>query len=584
MTRKLEPLDWIVIAVYCLVTLGIGLYFARRASKNTGEFFLGGRSLPWWLAGTSMVATSFAADTPLYVTGIVRAHGVYLNWIWWSLAVSHMFSLVFLARMWRRAEVVTDVELADIRYSGKSASFLRGFRGLVMGLMVNSIVMAWVFLAGGMIVEVVLGIDPSIGIPICVGFSLLYAGLAGIWGVVVTDLVQFAVALGGAVLLAVLSVNAIGGLDELSYTLHMQGFGKRLALLPQWPEGGLASIGFWETTAGTLLIYFSIQWWAWKNSDGGGALIQRMSACRDERQSFLAVLWFNIAHYCIRPWPWILVALASLILLPDVSHEKAYPMMMMKLLPTGLLGLMFASLLAAFMSTIDTFLNLSAAYLVNDVYRPFMVKDKSDSHYVWVSRFSSLLVALIALLIASRSKDIRTLFHFMMGFGSGVGVVYLLRWFWWRISAASEIAGLMASTVMALLLAFHPVLKLIFVFPTNIPAITLISGVVWIVVTFLTEPVEQEKLLSFYRKVRPLGFWGPIREAAGDPEPDKTRACWLIAAWLGGSTMILAGILSTGYLLLGQHLHGMLILLASVGGGYLLWIGLRNSEPLEEAA
>ncbi|HUW58796.1 MAG TPA: sodium:solute symporter family protein, partial [Planctomycetota bacterium] len=454
--------DWVIIVGYLVFALLVGLVFTRRAGKSTREFFISGRNLPWWIAGTSMVATSFASDTPLVITGWVRKGGIAENWIWWSWAAGGMFSVFLLSRLWRRAEVVTDVELTELRYSGRPGAALRGFRAAYLAIPINSIIMAWVIVAMAKFMNV-LFLDPSAGatvmtpyvkaVIICITIATVYSVLSGFWGVVVTDFVQFIIAMGGSIALAVLAVRHVGGLDALrEHAAAASSLGTRLLrFFPEPPDGAaLMSWEFWQTPFFAFLVYISVQWWANKNADGGGIIIQRMVSSKNERHALLATLWFNVAHYALRPWPWILVALVSVAVLPNLADgEAAYPEMVKALAPAGLLGLIIASFLAAFMSTIDSTLNLSSSYVVNDFYRRFVRKDASERHYVGVSRVASVYFMILASCIAVMFDSISGLFKFLLAFSSGVGLVYIGRWFWWRINAWSEISAMVASSAIA---------------------------------------------------------------------------------------------------------------------------------------
>ena len=579
----LAPVDWIVIGAYLAFSLAVGVVLARRAGKSTNEFFISGRNLPWWLAGTSMVATSFASDTPLFVTGIVRAGGVGTNWIWWVYAVGGMLSVFLLARLWRRAKVVTDVELTELRYSGKGAAALRAFRAAYMAGPINCITMAWVILAMIKLMKVLFGIDPFWAVVICTSIAVVYSVLSGFWGVVVTDLVQFVIAMGGSILLAVLAVRRVGGLGGLVAHFAAPERAKFLHFFPHPPEGAtLSDPAFWTAPVFAFAVFISVQWWANKNADGGGAIIQRMNACKDERNSLLATLWFNIANYALRPWPWILVALASMIVLPAaVDGESAYPLMIRELMPAGLMGLMIASFLGAFMSTIDTHLNLSSSYLVNDVYRRFIRKRASESHYVLVSRLASVGFMIAAGVIAYYSVSIRKLWVFLIAFSSGVGLVYILRWFWWRVNAWSEISAMIASSVIAG--GLHVVnvhLARADVAPFSYPVILLVtvggSTLVWLVVTFLTPPVSDDRLVAFYRRVRPSGAWGGVAAKAGSPPAAGLRRG--IVLWVAGTVMVLAATFAPGKFLLGAPVEGAISAVIAVVCAIVVWRGIASGD------
>ena len=573
MTTSLLAIDWIVIGGYLAFSLGVGIVLARRAGRSTDDYFISGRHLPWWLAGTSMVATSFAADTPLYVTGLVRKGGIQENWFWWTFAIGGMFSVFLLSRMWRRARVVTDVELTELRYSGPSAAALRGFRAAYMAIPINCITMAWVILAMKKLLGVILGIDPLLSVAICVAIAAAYAVLSGFWGVVVTDLVQFVIAMAGSILLCVLSVRSVGGLRGLSAHFAGDLRDNFLCFFPSVPEGaGLFNSGFWSGPLFAFVVFISVQWWANKNADGGGAIIQRMSATKNEKHSLLATLWFNVANYALRPWPWILVALVSIIVLPaGTDGEEAYPMMITRFIPPGLMGLMIASFLGAFMSTIDTHLNLSSSYAVNDFYKRFVRRDASESYYVLVSRCASIWFVLMSAAIALNAKSIGGMFKFLVAFSSGVGLVYILRWFWWRVNAWSEISAMIASSVIASTLhilnarAGGPDIP----YPVLLLATVGGSTLVWLLVTFATPPVSRERLMEFYRRVRPSGFWGPIPGLCGLAPTKGVRGN--IAAWLAGAVMVLAATLAPGKLLLGELAQGLGYLAVTVVCGVVVW-------------
>ena len=559
----LRPVDWVIVAGYLLFALLVGVALARRAGRSTSEFFISGRNLPWWLAGTSMVATSFASDTPLLVTGWVRSGGVSENWIWWSLAIGHMLAVFLLARLWRRAEVVTDVELTELRYSGRPAAVLRAFRAAYLAIPINCIAMAWVMVAMVKLLDVLFGVRPVTAVVVCVVLATTYSVLSGFWGVVVTDLVQFVIAMVGSIALCVLVVRSLGGMAAIGEQAEMVSpLGTRLLdFFPDVSTLGTGGQDFWSGAGFAFLMFVAVQWWAYKNADGGGVMVQRMSSAKDERHSLLAMLWFSVAHYALRPWPWILVAVASIAVFPDLPDgESAYPAMIKKFLPPGLMGLMLTSFLAAFMSTIDTNSNLSASYIVNDVYARFIRPQSSQRHLVWISRGASLGFMLISSAIALRADSISGLFKFMLAFSSGVGGVYILRWFWWRINAWSEISAMVASSVIASALYRKGGLDYAPVLAMTVAG----STAIWLVVTFATAPVSRERLVAFYRKVRPYGAWGPVAR-----EADAAAAVGLgrqLLNWVAGTVMVLGLTLSVGKFLLGELWPGAVYLVAAVVG------------------
>jgi SSS family solute:Na+ symporter len=568
----LATLDWIVIAGYIVIILGVGLAVMRRANRGTDDYFLTGRSLPWWIAGTSMVATSFSVDTPLLVTGWVRTGGIQQNWVWWSLAFSGMVSVFALSRLWRRARIVTDVELTELRYSGRSAQWLRGFRGFWLAIPVNVIAMALVLRAMGKVAEAVLGMPQTLTLPVIAGVAFVYALFAGLWGVVITDFVQFFIAMGGAIVFSVFAVQHVGGISKMLDALPDRTV---LNFFPHLQHGTPFWSGeFWTPALMALAVYSLIQWWAYLNSDGGGKIIQRMSASKDERHSLWAVLWFNIAHYVIRPWPWILVALASLVVYPEMADpEMAYPRLMTDVLPAGWLGLMIAGFLAAFMSTIDTQLNWGSSYLINDIYRRFLVKDAPDRHYLWVSKGSVLLLSLLTVGVALIIDSVRGAFMFILAFGAGTGAVYILRWFWWRINAWTEISAMIASTAISSTLYLlnkyagagvsHPAIISITAFG---------SATIWLTVTFLTRPEPMDHLGTFYRRTRPWGAWGPVAARMSTSLRASTRGEALrVVTWCVLGSVGLFGLLfGIGKLLLGDPRLGIAMLV--VAGA--CWIAL----------
>ncbi len=585
-----HPLDWIAIGGYLAFALAVGSYLSKRASKSTQDFYLAGRSLPWWMAGTSLVATSFASDTPLVVTGWVRTGGIASNWIWWGFAVGGAMSFAFLAGWWRRLEVTTDAELIEHRYSGRPARVLRGFYGAYHSLITNTLVLAWVLLAMLKVVRVVLNIDDSSSDVWIVGgavaLALTYSMLAGLWGVVVTDLFQFFLALAGAILLGWKASEAVGGLDAArDYFSTLEP--AKTALFPAHGEGAWTSAAWWTQGFTAFLVLVGLQGWANKNADGGGQAVQRYSACKDEKHARGAALWFHIAHYCLRPWPWIFVALCSLILIPESElpqimvagemvpdHEAAYPMMMARYLGPGLFGLMCASFLAAFMSTLDTHLNLASAYAVNDLYRRFIRPDASSRHFVNVGRGFELVVGGLGAAFALVAGSISTLFTFTLALLGGLGPAFLLRWFWWRANAWTEFSALVTSGFMTLLLKF--------VLPDSIwPAapfnaweagvpwnysgqyllVVGVSIVVMLTVTLLTPPVDPEHLRRFYAKVRPFGFWRKVT----NQKPATGTALASFQVWYGGIALLLGLLMGTGAWLLG-HEFWTWFGIAGVGG------------------
>ena len=569
---KLSPIDGAIIISYILFALGLGIYYSKRAGRNINEFFVSGRNLPWWLAGTSMVATTFAADTPLAVTGLVAKDGIAGNWLWWNMVLSGMLATFLFSRLWRRAEVITDVELAELRYAGRSASLLRGFRALYIGLPINCITMGWVILAMQKIIVLTFGL-PDTGtskvlvVLACMLIAGIYCALSGFWGVVITDLVQFGMAMIGSIALAVIAVTKIGGIDTLKTKLS-EVHGADHSILNLFPDFGAG-----EMAILTFGVYLGVQWWAANGVDGGGYIAQRMFAAKDERNTLLATLWFNIAHYTLRPWPWIIVALVSMVVYPNLSDPEAgYPMLMLAYLPTGLLGLMLTAFLAAFMSTIDTHLNWGASYLVNDFYKRFFKPEADDHHYVIVSRISVVLIMLVAGVTSLFMNSIAGAWKFLIALNAGIGLVQILRWYWWRINAWSEIAAMVTSAVVSAIVFTLPQTKDNFAYQMLIIVPT--STLVWLVITLVTAPVSEEKLIAFYQRVRPNGgWWGRIPSVANVQSTAESSTPALLN-WVLGSAFVYCTLFGVGKLLLGFYGVGILFLLIALITGSLIYRGL----------
>src|ERR1043165_1622385 len=509
---NLSLLDWTVIAAYFLFNLGIGLYYARRASGSTSEFFLSGRNVPWWLAGTSMVATTFAADTPLAVTGFVARNGIAGNWLWWNFVMSGMLTVFLYARLWRRAGVMTDIEFAELRYSGKPAAFLRGFRALYLGLPINCIILGWVNLAMVKILEITFGLDKRAAIKIVIGmlvFTAFYTTISGLWGVLVTDMFQFALKMGMVILLAIFAVNAVGGIDQLKSQIGAMdaaaGSGSRLAFFPDLNSAWMPAI--------TFFVYLGVVWWStWypgAEPGGGGYVAQRIFSAKNEKEGLLATLWFNVAHYALRPWPWILTALASLILYPTLADkESGYIKTLLdpNVFPTYLRGFMLAAFAAAYMSTIGTQLNWGASYVINDFYRRFIQREAKERHYVIASQVVTVLLMIASLIVTFYMESIGGAWKLLLVTGAGTGTVYLLRWYWWRINAWSEVSAMVVAAATSLFLQLGPLgwragdqTEFAYILLSTMAVTTL----AWVAVTYLTGPEPREKLIAFYEQVRP---------------------------------------------------------------------------------
>ncbi len=586
----LTAFDWSVIAAYFLFNLSIGLYYSRRAGTNTSEFFLSGRDVPWWLAGTSMVATTFAADTPLVVTGFVVSYGIAGNWLWWSLAMSGIMTVFLYARLWRRAGVMTDVELAELRYAGRPAAVLRGFRALYLGIPINCIVLGWVNLAMLKILMTTLGIgrDPALLVLLGIlAFTAFYTTISGLWGVLVTDLFQFALKMAMVILLGVLAVRYVGGIDSLEAQIRAldaaRGGGSRLAFLPAHGSAWMPAL--------TLFVYLAVNWWAsWypgAEPGGGGYVAQRIFSAKDERHGVLATLWFNVAHYALRPWPWIVTALATIVLYPNlVDKESGYILTLMdpRIFPPYLRGFMLAAFAAAYMSTIGTQLNWGASYVINDWYRRFVRKQESERHYIIASRLVTVLLTGVSIYVTLHLETIGGAWKLLLVTGAGTGSVLLLRWYWWRINAWSEVSAMIIAAVVSLFLQtrWH--------WNSDDPAqfgwLMLVTVAIttagWVFVTLVTPAEPRDTLVAFYRRVRPTGpGWKPIAAIAGVP-PSRESLVRQLVAWVFGCILIYALLFGIGLLILGPRLWGFVLFAVAAISGAMIF---RVFDPeIEEAA
>jgi len=574
-------LDWSIVILYFVLAGGIGLALSKRGGRSISDYFVGGRALPWWLAGTSMVATTFAADTPLAVTELVVRHGVAGNWLWWNMVMSGMLTVFFYARLWRRAGVLTDVEFTELRYGGKPAAILRGFRAAYLALPINLIIMGWVNLAMVEITSVALDIPRLSALLVCFALAASYSVLAGLWGVVVTDLFQFVLAIGGAIVLAFFAVNAVGGISGLEAGLA-EVYGSSEAALSLLPSEG----AIWMPAI-TFAVYLGMNWWAsWypgAEPGGGGYVAQRIFAARTERDGVLATLWFNVAHYAIRPWPWILVALASTILYTDLDNPRqGYILAIMDLLPSGLTGLLLAGFAAAYMSTISTQLNWGASYLVNDLYARFYRPEAEQRELVRMSRLATGLLMVASLMVTYAMGSIEGAWRFLLAIGAGTGLVLILRWYWWRINAWSEIAAMVASLVVSLYLWFGAGLD-----PdepaqwaTIMLATVASSTLVWVVVTYATAPERDEVLEGYYRKVRPGGpGWYRIAERLGYGREGMDGGALNWTNWVAGVTAVYATLFGIGKAIFGDWLEAGIFLAISVISFAWIARNLRQMPP-----
>ena len=580
---KLFFSDWLVVTLYFLISAAIGLAYTRKASRSLADYFVSGRALPWWLAGTSMVATTFAADTPLAVAGFVAKYGVAGNWLWWNGAFSGVLTVFFFARLWRRAGVLTDVEFAELRYGGRPAAVLRGFRALYLALPINLIIMGWVTRAMVTILEVTLQVNPWRAAILLFGVTALYSVFSGLWGVIVTDAFQFVVAMGGTILLAVLAVESVGGLGALveKSAAHFGSAEAAFGVLPPVDQAWLP--------LSTLLIFLGVQWWAaWypgQEPGGGGYVVQRILSARDERHGLLATLWFTIAHYALRPWPWILVGFVGLIRYPGLANpEEGYVRVMVDVLPSPYKGLLLAAFAAAYMSTISTHLNWGASYLVNDVYLRFLRPNASARAQVVASRVATTVLMICSLIVMSFLSSVEQGWKILIGLGAGTGLVFILRWYWWRVNAWSEISAMITSFITSIILTRYGYTLDDLSRPTY--AITMlitvvVTTVVWLAVTFATGPESAATLDAFYRRVRPGGpGWRPVSSRlgfAGDRIPGGALS-WV--NWVAGLASVYCAVVSLGSLLTESTLKGLLYAAVSIVAFALIQRNLRADAQL----
>ena len=624
----LNGIDLSVIALFMAVIIGISAYYTRAAGKDMRQFFLSGRNLPWYLAGTAMVATTFAADTPLAVTELVAKNGIAGNWLWWNMAFGGLLTVFFFSRMWRRSGILTDLEFTEFRYSGTAASFLRGFRAIYLGLFMNAIVLGWVHKAMEKIFQVTLpGFDPFLMVVILAVIISVYASASGLLGTARTDSFQFVFALTGCIILAVIVVNLpeVGGLAALKSKLQPEilDFFPRVGRV----QGMNLTGGVLALTTGAFAAYVGIQWWStWypgADPGGGGYIAQRMMSAKDERHSLLATLWFNIAHYTLRPWPWILVALAALVILPRKSDPEQlersdpvlykqvveaynskelvrsadksvyspefmkmyetykntvdpgimYPKLMVRYLPSGLLGLLIAVFMAAYMSTIASQLNWGTSYIINDFYKRFIKPGADQRHYVLIARIGIVLMMFFSLFVAKVFlTTIKGAWEFIINASAGMGAVLILRWFWWRINAWSEIAAMIAPLIIypvsVKFMGLRPPMTL---YPT-----VLGTTIIWLAVTFVTKPVKHKTLSEFYRKVHPGGpGWKKYRLIFPEIKPDGQYGRQFVN-WICGIISIYAVMNGAGSIIFHEYLKGIIVLLIAFASGYVIYVNLRR--------
>ncbi|WP_022835431.1 sodium:solute symporter family protein [Salisaeta longa] len=583
-------IDWAVVGAYMAFALGLGAYLSGRASGSVEDFFVSGRSLPWWLAGTSMAATTFSIDTPLYVAGVVGTRGLAGNWEWWAFGFGHVALIYIFARLWRRSEIVTDAALTELRYGGRPAALLRGVKAFLFAVPINCIGIGYIMLAAVKVVgalgiwealgvasgATVAGLDPKLLLVIGVSvLVLVYAGLSGLWGVVATDFFQFFLALFGAIVVALyaLAHPDVGGLHGLVTKAQRVTSFDVLAFVPftlSWHDG--LQVG-WSAFAGisatTFMAYVGLQWWTFRRSDGGGEFIQRLAASRDEREAERAAWFFNIMHYVVRTWPWVLVALAALVLYPNLKDpELGYPKLMLRFLPTGVLGLVVASLVAAFMSTVSTQINWGASYLTHDLYGRFVRPEASQGELVAAGRVASVLITAFGAFAAFFAESVATVFRLVIAIGTGPGIVLILRWFWWRVNAWTELAAMLAGFAGGVLTTVVPVLT-IDDFGLRLLVITAGTTAVWIAVMVYTAPEDDGTLDTFYRKTRPGGpGWTRQRARTGLAPLQSLRHSLLQT---GAAACVLFGAMfAVGGALLLRWPVALAMTALAAGGGWVL--------------
>ena len=584
----MTPIDWIIVLIYFALTTSLGILLSRRASRSLEDFFVSGRSLPWWLAGTSMAATTFSIDTPLYICGVVASRGIAGNWEWWSFGISHVILIYIFSKMWRRSEIVTDAELTEIRYGGRNAAILRGTKAFLFAVPINCIGIGYAMLAMVKVVDALelwqsLGVNPGENLKIwsVVGVSILvlvYSGFSGLWGVVATDFFQFFLALLGAIAVAIIAVNSVGGVHELIPQVQQVSEIDVLSFFPfQFSNGSFGWSDAAGITATTFSTYLFVQWWSFRRSDGGGEFIQRLIAAKDEAEAEKSSWFFNILHYGIRTWPWIIVALVAMVVYPDLADkELGYPKLMLDYLPPVMLGLVVTSLIAAFMSTVSTSINWGASYLTNDIYLRFLKPNATQAELVTVGRIASVLVTVFGAIAALNSTDITTVFRLVIAIGTGPGLVLILRWFWWRINAAAELAAMVGGFIIGLITSINPEFNQMFAdFGYRLLFISGTTALIWIVVMYLTPPESDATLDEFYRRVQPGGIgWKRQRQRTGiPPAQDLTQDLLRVVA----ATLLLFGTMFAigGFLLL-QSLTGFISLTVAVVGGF--WLRQLNKH------
>lgn len=596
----LTNLDWSFVVAFFVFSLAVGVYASRKAGSSSSEFFLSGRNMPWWLLGISMVATTFSADTPNLVTDIVRKNGVAGNWVWWAFLLTGMLTVFVYAKLWRRSKVTTDLEFYQLRYGGKNAALLRTFRALYLGVFFNMMIMATVCLAAIKIGGILLDLSPIQTIVIASVVTVIYSVMGGLRGVILTDFFQFIIAMVGSVWAAIVILNLpeVGGLTNLLTHENVSG---KLSLLPDFSDS--------KQLIPLLILPLAVQWWSvWypgAEPGGGGYIAQRMLAAKDEKNAIGATLLFNVAHYALRPWPWILIALASLVVFPDMaSIQAAFPnaakvnddlaySAMLTYLPSGLLGLVVASLIAAFMSTISSHLNWGASYIVNDWYNTHIKPEATEQELVSVGRIATVLLMAASAILALFLSNALQMFNILLQIGAGTGLIFILRWFWWRINAYTEIAGMVISFVLALYLeVFHPMIAEPLADSTKLLLGVGITTVGWLIVTFMTAPENHEVLMKFYKRIRPAARgWQPVIDKAlvnkelTTSDIEQGQLPLEVLSMFIGCLTVYSALFATGYWIYGNTMPALLLTFIALGGAYFLFANWKklSGEPSRES-
>jgi len=565
---ELNVVDLIVIVIYFAIVIGVGIYFTKRAGKSMEDFFLSGRSLPWWVAGSSIAAMGFAADTPFMVTELVRRNGVAGNWFLWCFALSNLCATFLFVRFWRRAKILTELEIIEERYEGRSAGFLRGFQSVFYGIVFSALNIGFIMLAMQSFITVLLGWNEYVALAVMLGVTMIYALAAGLWGIVANEVIQFCIAFFGSIFLAVVAISAVGGFSGIETRL-VEVFGSSTAegLLSFVPVGEEVVKPFVKTgnefTWTLFFVYIFVIWWSSEKADGNGMFIQRIMATKNETHAFFAGVWFNIVYYAFLMWPWILVALISMADFPELTdHKLAYPMMIKKYLPAGMRGIMFAAFLAAFMSSVDALINWGSSYMINDFYKRFVRRKASQRHYIWVGRAAMILVLGAGIGVWSITDSIADAWKFMAELFSGLGAVWLARWFWWRVNAWTEITAYILSVVGCVTINMLEMGGIIFPEWQRYVFICIFSVTGWLIVTFLTDPVSEEKLKSFVKRVNPGGpGWQRITTQVNQEKlPAGPPLSFNLISFALGAVALFSFIFGLGSIFLGSALKGVLMI------------------------